>query len=55
MTSWLVDTNVWLALAYDRHQHHVIARQWFEEAGSDRFYFCRLTQFGFCGLSSTPP
>lgn len=54
MTSWLVDTNVWLALAYDRHQHHAVARQWFEEAASDRFCFCRLTQLGFLRLLINP-
>ncbi len=54
MTSWLVDINVWLALAYDRHQHHEIAGQWFEEADSDRFFFCRLTQIGFLRLLINP-
>jgi toxin-antitoxin system PIN domain toxin len=54
MTSWLVDINVWLALAYDRHQHHMVARRWFEEADSDRFFFCRLTQIGFLRLLVNP-
>ncbi len=54
MTSWLVDTNVWLALAYDRHQHHAIARRWFEDSGSDRLCFSRLTQLGFLRLLINP-
>ncbi len=54
MKSWLVDINVWLALAYDRHQHHALARQWFEEPTSARFCFCRLTQLGFLRLLINP-
>jgi toxin-antitoxin system PIN domain toxin len=54
MTFWLVDNNVGLALAYDRHQHHALARRCFEEAVSDRFCFCRLTQLGFLRLLINP-
>jgi toxin-antitoxin system PIN domain toxin len=54
MKSWLVDINVWLALAYDRHEHHALARQWFEEPTSARFCFCRLTQLGFLRLLINP-
>jgi uncharacterized protein len=49
------DINVWVALAYDRHIHHVAARKWFDAlAPSARLFFCRLTQLGFLRLLSSP-
>jgi hypothetical protein len=45
------DINVWVALSYDRHIHHPIARRWFEgERTSARFFFCRFTQLGLLRL-----
>ena len=48
------DINVWLALTYERHVHHAIARRWFEhlEAGW-RLFFCRFTQLGLLRLLSS--
>jgi uncharacterized protein len=47
------DINVWVALTYDRHVHHVTARQWFEAlAPMARLFFCRLTQLGLLRLLS---
>ena len=40
-----LDANVWLALVWSRHVHAERARSWFEEAGEQRFIFCRFTQF----------
>ena len=45
------DVNVWVALTYERHAHHVIARKWFEGlAPMARLFFCRLTQVGLLRL-----
>jgi toxin-antitoxin system PIN domain toxin len=45
------DINVWVALTYERHIHHVIARKWFEGlAPTARLFFCRLTQLGLLRL-----
>ena len=45
------DINVWVALSYDRHVHHIIARRWFESlAPLARLFFCRLTQLGLLRL-----
>jgi toxin-antitoxin system PIN domain toxin len=47
----LPDINVWLALTYDRHVHHQIARRWFDHlAPTARLFFCRLTQLGLLRL-----
>jgi toxin-antitoxin system PIN domain toxin len=45
------DTNVWVALTYEGHVHHVIARDWFGavDEGS-RLVFCRFTQLGLLRL-----
>jgi len=45
------DINVWVALTYDGHVHHVRARSWFESlAGTGRLFFCRFTQLGLLRL-----
>jgi len=54
MKSYLVDVNVWVALAYDRHVHHTAARNWFEPLGPDQALFCRLTQLAFLRLLTNP-
>jgi len=49
------DINVWVALSYDRHIHHVPALRWFEALGpTSRLFFCRLTQLGLLRLLSAP-
>src|SRR5262245_25126111 len=49
------DINVWVALSYDRHIHHIAALQWFEAlAPTSRLFFCRLTQLGLLRLLSAP-
>jgi toxin-antitoxin system PIN domain toxin len=48
------DINVWVALTYDRHVHHLIARRWFDHlAPMARLFFCRLTQLGLLRLLSS--
>jgi toxin-antitoxin system PIN domain toxin len=45
------DINVWVALTYEGHVHHIRARDWYALAGvSARFYFCRFTQLGLLRL-----
>jgi toxin-antitoxin system PIN domain toxin len=45
------DINVWLALTFDAHVHHALARKWFEGlAPTSRLFFCRFTQLGFLRL-----
>src|SRR5258708_269723 len=49
-TSFLVDINVWLAIAYDLHVHHDLAVHWFESIDAEQAVFCRLTQLGLLRL-----
>jgi len=45
------DINVWIALTYQRHIRHRIARRWFEGlAPTSRLFFCRFTQLGLLRL-----
>jgi len=45
------DINVWVALTYERHVHHVSAREWFARlAPTARLFFCRITQLGLLRL-----
>jgi toxin-antitoxin system PIN domain toxin len=51
MSLSLLDTNVWVSLANDRHQHHLLALAWFDKASSDASAcFCRMTQNSFLRL-----
>jgi uncharacterized protein len=48
-----LDANVWLALLWGRHIHSERAREWFEEAGDEQFFFCRFTQLTILRLLTT--
>ena len=48
----LPDINLWLALIFEVHAHHRIAKAWFDEAAPDSCAFCRLTQQGFLRLAT---
>jgi len=50
MRSFLVDINVWVALAYEGHVHHERANRWFESTDLERAFFCRITQIGLLRL-----
>lgn len=50
----LPDVNVWLALAFEKHSSHDLAKRWFDSLGNEPCYFCRLTQQGFLRLSTNP-
>jgi toxin-antitoxin system PIN domain toxin len=44
------DVNVWMALSFQGHVHHNIAREWFEsldDRDDARLCFCRITQLSF--------
>jgi uncharacterized protein len=48
------DVNVWLALTYEKHVHHGVAKRWFESLDdSARLFFCRVTQLGLLRLLTT--
>jgi toxin-antitoxin system PIN domain toxin len=51
---FLPDVNLWLALAFEVHVHHLAARAWFEGEDDGAFGFCRMTQQGFLRLASNP-
>jgi uncharacterized protein len=45
MTTYLCDTNVWLALALSGHIHHAVAREWLDTIDERKsIRFCRATQ-----------
>lgn len=54
MRSFFPDVNVWVALAYEGHQHHISAADWFAALNGESVYFCRLTQLGFLRLLTHP-
>jgi toxin-antitoxin system PIN domain toxin len=48
------DVNVWLALTWEGHAHHAIARAWFEGLDvTTRLGFCRFTQISLLRLLTT--
>jgi len=46
----LVDVNVWLSLLVPRHQHHRIARKWYDAIEHSEAGFCRFVQLGLIRL-----
>ena len=48
----LVDTNFWLALAFQSHANHVAARTWIKSSERHSCCFCRVTQMGFLRLAT---
>jgi toxin-antitoxin system PIN domain toxin len=54
MRSFCPDINVWIALAYEGHEHHRVAAVWFGNLNGDVAYFCRQTQLGFLRLLTHP-
>jgi toxin-antitoxin system PIN domain toxin len=54
MKSYFPDVNVWIALAYEGHQHHASATAWFAKLDGEEVYFCRFTQLGLLRLLTHP-
>jgi hypothetical protein len=50
----LPDVNVWLALAFEVHEHHRRAVEWFDTLAPRSCAFCRFTQQGFLRLATNP-
>jgi uncharacterized protein len=50
MKSYFPDVNVWLALAYEGHQHHAAASAWLTRLNGEAIYFCRFTQLALLRL-----
>jgi toxin-antitoxin system PIN domain toxin len=50
----LLDANVWLALAVSTHQHHALARTWFDGQADDSCAFCRVTQMALLRHLTNP-
>jgi uncharacterized protein len=48
-----LDSNVWLALIWNRHAHSERARKWFEDSSEEQFLFCRFTQLTTLRLLTT--
>ena len=50
----LADSNIWLALAVETHQHHDAVEAWFNEQSAARAVaFCRATQTSVLRLMTT--
>jgi predicted nucleic acid-binding protein len=48
------DVNVWLALTWEGHERHQVARKWFQGLNAaDRLGFCRFTQISLLRLLTT--
>jgi len=47
------DTNVWLALVWERHSHAGTAQAWFNGCVGEQFFFCRFTQIALLRLLTT--
>ena len=55
MPARLIDTNVWLAISFQAHPSHALARQAFQNSpNSDHWLWCRATQQSYLRLMATP-
>jgi uncharacterized protein len=54
MTTSLLDVNVLIALCDGRHEHHLIAAQWFLANAAVGWASCPLTQNGAIRIMSAP-
>ena len=50
--TFLLDVNVLMALLWENHGHHQVARLWFRQTTD--FATCPVTQLGFARVSSHP-
>ena len=49
---FLPDINFWLALTFEVHVHHAVAKKSFDSHPAEPFFFCRFTQQGFLRVGS---
>lgn len=52
MITYLLDTNLLIALAWPQHIHHAPAHRWFNSTGNEAWATCPMTQLGFIRISS---
>jgi uncharacterized protein len=50
----LLDVNTLIALAWDDHEHHQAAHEWFSANAQAGFATCHVTQSGFLRISLNP-
>jgi predicted nucleic acid-binding protein len=50
--TFLLDVNLFMALLWENHEHHQIARRWFRSVNG--FLTCPVAQLGFARVSSHP-
>jgi len=50
MKPCLADVNVWFALLVIQHEHHKLARRWFDHLAADEAGLCRLVQLALIRL-----
>ena len=50
----LLDVNALVALAWDRHIHHVAVRAWFDSSPDREWATCPVTEAGFVRVSANP-
>ena len=50
--TFLLDVNVLMALLWENHEHHQVARAWLRQATD--FATCPVSQLGFARVSSHP-
>lgn len=50
--TFLLDVNCLMALLWENHEHHRVARRWFQPVAS--FATCPVSQLGFARVSSNP-
>jgi toxin-antitoxin system PIN domain toxin len=50
--TFLLDVNVFMAVLWENHEHHQVARTWFR--GITDFVTCPVAQLGFARVSSLP-
>jgi toxin-antitoxin system PIN domain toxin len=50
----LLDLNVLIALADQRHDRHQSARYWFTSSGKENWGLCPLTEAGFLRITTSP-
>jgi uncharacterized protein len=54
-SGYLLDSNAWIALAFDAYPGHAVAQEAFAGITADRpAVYCRATQMSFLRLASTP-
>lgn len=54
MTAYLLDTNILIALIDLEHEHHRVARAWFEQVGHHSWQTCPTAENGAVRVLSQP-